>query len=715
MSNNTSSIPSNSSGWEYISAIFCYFQDCILKKNSKLHVAPKYIYRGISKRYFTESGLLNDFITSFIDKKSFFVDEADITDDYRKEYKDAISKFEKYSLEHPYDNTHEIVNGKLLDELKLQKKSEFFYTIIYKRLKRRLEDYIDSQDSISSCDVNIVKNIQLLNELNNWHEHLLTKPEQVRSGASVRLRDTDKKYFSITDYLSYINNLIYDFKKINPEFKDYNELEILAEIQHRGGASCLVDFSKNFLISLWFACNNDDTDIGYLFCYNVNNDALLDDNISYLNKDRWDYPIEELLQYTRKTSQYSDEEKFRFWLWKPANINGRIARQDSIFVFGLEKFFANNHYVDIIAIPPQWKKDIVNSLKTYFGITSETVFPDVDGYAVAHSKTSKLDNVSNYLNVTSLSDTWKSQNFNTVLQRGMSCLLNGQYRLALDYFLKVYSGKESFSNQDLFDIRKQDECNLNLIRLEIVYSIGLCYKKLEEYNNAEYFLNKSFCICYEIRTGLKLNTKCQGDKQEQDSIPVNDCVVKRLQPKFLKVVDDYLDILNILKRYSIAKNVINLLINGSFSEKEYVLKCTHQRLTILEALKEYEITRESISIPELLLDTTDWPSIFVGLNLYHNLIKCVLNNPDHILQEGKIKSNSDTQKAYCCFNDFVNASLHNPTKLNCTNTNWPIHDIISIVKLRFRNSRFSYLRMLLEDATSQMETVIEIIQSRTRR
>ena len=139
---------------------------------------------------------------------------------------------------------------------------------------------------------------------------------------------------------------------------------------------------------------------------------VLEDNISYLNKDRWDYPIEDLLQFTRKTSQYLDEEKFRFWLWEPANINGRIARQDSIFVFGLEKFFVSDHYVDIIAIPPQWKKDIVNTLKTYLGITSETVFPDVDGYAVAHSKTSKLDNVSNYLNITALSDSWKSQNFN---------------------------------------------------------------------------------------------------------------------------------------------------------------------------------------------------------------------------------------------------------------------------------------------------------------
>lgn len=703
---------SYSLGWEYISAIFCYFQDHILKENYDLHIAPKYIYRGISKRYFTESVTLRDIIKSFINEKSYILNNIDVTEEYRDEYLAAKHKFEKYSIEHPYDNSHEIVNGMLLDELKIQKKTEYFYENIYKLLKQRIEERITDQDADSQCEPNIIRNIQLLSDINSWTENILTRPEQIRSGASVRLRDTDKKYFSITDYLSYINNLIYDFKKVNPEFKDYNELEILAEIQHRGGASCLVDFSKNFLISLWFACNNDDHDFGYLFCYNVNNDALLDDNISYLNKDRWTYPIENLLQYTRKTSQYSDGEKFRFWLWKPANINGRIARQDSIFVFGLEKFFAKDHYVGIITIPPQWKRDIVSALKNYFGITSETVFPDVDGYAGAHSKTSKLDNVSNYLNLTSLSESWKSQNFNTILQRGMSCLLNGQYRLALDYFLKIYSGKESFTDKDLFDIRYRDENNLNLIRLEIVYSIGLCYKKLEEYNNAEYFLNKAFSSCFKISTGINIDTKCQVKKTGIRKSNVKK--IKHLQSKFLKIVDDYLDVLNELQRFSIAKNVVCLILDNSLSGNKYVLKCTVQRLTILNAIKESLISQNEIIIPNISTETENWPSIFIGLNLYHNLIRCVLNNPEHVVGEGKIREDTETKEAYKKFNNFVNRSLRQPSKLGCTNLKWPLSDIIMLLKTRFGNSRDSFSQLLIEDATSQMKSIIEIIISRNR-
>lgn len=202
-------------GWEYISAIFCYFQDYILKGNCKLHIAPKYIYRGISKRYFTESVLLNDIIALYENNSSVILNEIDITDEFYEDYLDAISKFEDYSKEHPYNNSHEIVNGMFMDELKLYKKSEFLYLNIYKRLKQKIERLIKEQTDEFSCELNIINNLQLLRELNIWNENILTVPEQIRSGASVRLRDTDKKYFSITDYLSYINNLIYPLVELD--------------------------------------------------------------------------------------------------------------------------------------------------------------------------------------------------------------------------------------------------------------------------------------------------------------------------------------------------------------------------------------------------------------------------------------------------------------------------------------------------------------------
>ena len=35
-----------------------------------------------------------------------------------------------------------------------------------------------------------------------------------------------------------------------------SDLEILAELQHFGAATCLIDFSRSALVALWFACQH---------------------------------------------------------------------------------------------------------------------------------------------------------------------------------------------------------------------------------------------------------------------------------------------------------------------------------------------------------------------------------------------------------------------------------------------------------------------------
>ena len=36
--------------------------------------------------------------------------------------------------------------------------------------------------------------------------------------------------------------------------RQLSDLEILAELQHFGAATCLIDFSRSALVALWFAC-----------------------------------------------------------------------------------------------------------------------------------------------------------------------------------------------------------------------------------------------------------------------------------------------------------------------------------------------------------------------------------------------------------------------------------------------------------------------------
>ena len=42
--------------------------------------------------------------------------------------------------------------------------------------------------------------------------------------------------------------------------RELNDLELLAKLQHNGAATCLIDFTANFNIALWFACADDKTD-----------------------------------------------------------------------------------------------------------------------------------------------------------------------------------------------------------------------------------------------------------------------------------------------------------------------------------------------------------------------------------------------------------------------------------------------------------------------
>ncbi len=44
--------------------------------------------------------------------------------------------------------------------------------------------------------------------------------------------------------------------------KNLSDLEMLAELQHYGAATCLIDFSENAMIALWFACYECPSDDG---------------------------------------------------------------------------------------------------------------------------------------------------------------------------------------------------------------------------------------------------------------------------------------------------------------------------------------------------------------------------------------------------------------------------------------------------------------------
>ena len=54
-----------------------------------------------------------------------------------------------------------------------------------------------------------------------------------------------------------------------------SDLEILAELQHFGAATCLIDFSRSALVALWFACQQSSRGAANGKVYAVRHDDMV--------------------------------------------------------------------------------------------------------------------------------------------------------------------------------------------------------------------------------------------------------------------------------------------------------------------------------------------------------------------------------------------------------------------------------------------------------
>ena len=95
---------------------------------------------------------------------------------------------------------------------------------------------------------------------------------KVESGMYRRIPAAKKSGFTEKEMLHYYIKshvkLINDAKKSIQSHTIMNgmsDLEILAELQHYSAGTCLIDFTMNAFVALYFACDNKSTD-GKVFC-----------------------------------------------------------------------------------------------------------------------------------------------------------------------------------------------------------------------------------------------------------------------------------------------------------------------------------------------------------------------------------------------------------------------------------------------------------------
>lgn len=172
------------------------------------------------------------------------------------------------------------------------------------------------------------------------------------------------------------------------EQKQLYDLELLADLQHHGAATCLIDFTRNALVALWFACKKSDAN-GKVFVVNIAGERFW----KIIHTDIEEGSIRKILQFkikTRNTDQdqaaeHPTPENFAtlpnkdFWYWTPAHLNERITAQHSLFLFGLPALEGLKS--EEIIVESESKGKILRELEELHDICEESLFPDFVGFA----------------------------------------------------------------------------------------------------------------------------------------------------------------------------------------------------------------------------------------------------------------------------------------------------------------------------------------------
>jgi hypothetical protein len=167
---------------------------------------------------------------------------------------------------------------------------------------------------------------------------------------------------------------------------DLGELELLARLQHHGAATRLLDCSRNAFVALWFACRWEPGKDGILIGFELGENAV------HLDTAMLGHGIDELLAMASG----------RLLWWQPRSLSPRISAQQAVFVFGqvvdepwgsIRLGAGGVSLGDIGAVPGAALIFVSAKLKAalngiwgpLLGFSEESLFPDFDGFALAHS------------------------------------------------------------------------------------------------------------------------------------------------------------------------------------------------------------------------------------------------------------------------------------------------------------------------------------------
>jgi tetratricopeptide (TPR) repeat protein len=125
----------------------------------------------------------------------------------------------------------------------------------------------------------------------------------------------------------------------DPELERHKGIKLLAHLQHNGAKTCLLDFSFNPLVALWFACSAEPKSDGTVYGANANGLTSIEE----------DNDLDAL--FKRPDAVY---------LFDPPPLNRRILSQQSVVVSPEGRVDKENHITFVI--PSKRKSDLLKEL-----------------------------------------------------------------------------------------------------------------------------------------------------------------------------------------------------------------------------------------------------------------------------------------------------------------------------------------------------------------
>ena len=199
---------------------------------------------------------------------------------------------------------------------------------------------------------------------------------KLRSFATRHLSDTRDDIVPIV-FVSYHNHILMKARREGfgtEQGRELFDLQLLAELQHFGTPTGLLDFTWNPLIALWFA-SQDDSEHGKLFSTNSNNPG----NVYRILGDEANQDISKIF------SRQFNTERPSVSIWEPtltSTARDRILVQSSVFVICPPQFPNYSDIVSEIEIKKE-DKEYLRSELDYLNINEQSLNRDIFGFSEA--------------------------------------------------------------------------------------------------------------------------------------------------------------------------------------------------------------------------------------------------------------------------------------------------------------------------------------------